>query len=382
MKIVDLFCGCGGFSLGGQNAGFDIALSVDVDPVLTSSYRKNFPNSNLTLADAATLSGATCAELARTEIDGVIGGPPCQGFSSIGKRDQDDPRRALLGHFFRLVTEIQPKFFVMENVKGILQGHSSDLLQEELAQIRTEYDLLGPVVLDAAEFGAATKRPRVFVLGFRQDVGVSTAGALEALEKQRAPAATVRDAISDLIGATLVNRPNDGFDLWRSDRRRKLSSYASRLVRSDRTFSGNVLTKHTVAVQERFSKVEQGQTDKVGRHPRLSWKGQAPTLRAGTGSDKGSFQSVRPIHPELNRVITVREAARLQGFPDRFDFHPTVWHSFRMIGNSVSPILAKAVLEAVRNCITQTEAMAQNSNLPNYSVAINDAVYAQDGSLL
>jgi DNA (cytosine-5)-methyltransferase 1 len=93
--------------------------------------------------------------------------------------------------------------------------------------------------------------------------------------------------------------------------------------------------------------VEPGGVDAVGRHQRLDWRGQCPTLRAGTGSDRGSYQSVRPIHPEHDRVITVREAARLQGFPDRHMFHPTTWHSFRMIGNSVSPIIARAIFGAI-----------------------------------
>jgi DNA (cytosine-5)-methyltransferase 1 len=89
--------------------------------------------------------------------------------------------------------------------------------------------------------------------------------------------------------------------------------------------------------------------EKVGRHPRLKLGGLCPTLRAGTGFDLGSFQSVRPIHPRQHRVITVREAARLQGFPDEHVFHPTVWHSFRMIGNSVSPMMARAIFEAIRD---------------------------------
>jgi DNA (cytosine-5)-methyltransferase 1 len=100
--------------------------------------------------------------------------------------------------------------------------------------------------------------------------------------------------------------------------------------------------------------------DKIGRHPRLAWGGQCPTLRAGTGADRGSYQSVRPIHPSENRVITVREAARLQGFPDSHLFHPTVWHSFRMIGNSVSPIIAKAVFQAIRSKVENVQEPGQS----------------------
>ncbi|SPH20654.1 Modification methylase HaeIII [Ascidiaceihabitans donghaensis] len=362
MKIVDLFCGCGGFSLGAQNAGFETVLSVDVDPILTSSYRKNFPSSNLKLQDVGGLSGLECIGMTRGNIDGIIGGPPCQGFSSIGKRDSDDPRRSLLGHFFRIVEEVQPKFFVMENVKGILHGHSSELLFKGIDLVKDGFDLLGPIVLDAADFGAATKRPRVFVIGFRKDLGVVAEKKL--LDDLQRPPTTVRDAISDLVNPTPVAEERGGFEIWQADRRRKLSPYASNLVTSDRQFSGNALTKHTDAVLKRFSTVEQGKTDKVGRHPRLNWLGQAPTLRAGTGSDKGSFQSVRPIHPEQHRVITVREAARLQGFPDHFDFHPTVWHSFRMIGNSVSPILSEAVLRFVRTSIEQSKVLPKRSIQP------------------
>lgn len=116
---------------------------------------------------------------------------------------------------------------------------------------------------------------------------------------------------------------------------------------SDKVFTGHRPTIHTQGVVDRFARVKQGQVDPVGRHPRLAWEGLCPTLRAGTGADKGSYQAVRPIHPEEDRVITVREAARLQGFPDTHLFHPTVWHSFRMIGNSVSPIMAKAIFSAI-----------------------------------
>ncbi|MNG21187.1 Modification methylase AplI [compost metagenome] len=111
--------------------------------------------------------------------------------------------------------------------------------------------------------------------------------------------------------------------------------------------SGVINTKHTQPVIERFSETRPGETELVSRYPRLSWGGHCPTLRAGTGSDKGSFQAMRPIHPSEPRVITVREAARLQGFPDWFLFHPTIWHSFRMIGNSVSPLMSHHLMSII-----------------------------------
>ena len=344
MKVVDLFSGCGGLSLGASNAGCDIVLSVDVDPILTSSYRENFPGANLVLSDIGEMSGENCLKLAGGEIDGIIGGPPCQGFSSIGKRSESDPRRDLLRHFFRVVAETMPKFFVMENVKGVTHGHSAGVLEQGLSTVRCDFDLTDPIVLDAADFGAATKRPRVFVFGYRRDLNLVFSE--KDLAPYRCPPASVWDAIADLNEAVELGLDDMKFDVWKLKEVAEPSRYASQLISPTSRFTGNTKSRHTEAVRVRFASVEPGKTDKVGRHPRLLWSGQSPTLRAGTGSDRGSYQSVRPIHPIEDRVITVREAARLQGFPDCFRFHPTVWHSFRMIGNSVSPILATAVLSA------------------------------------
>lgn len=339
-KLVDLFCGTGGFSLGAHRAGFDVTTAVDVDPILTSSYRSNFTGTNLLNQDVSKMSGKHLVALAGSQIDGIFGGPPCQGFSAMGLRRPDDPRRELLGHFFRLVLEIRPAFFVMENVVGLSYADAKYVLDDALSTIDGKYKLVGPLVLDAADYGAATKRRRLFVVGYdtaRCD-HVTEADLLSA----KRPAATVADAIGDLELAVEAGE-SDGFDVWTLPADAETNPYRSLLRADDYTFTSHRPTRHTAEVASRFSMVPPGRTDKIGRHPRLHWEGQCPTLRAGTGSDRGSFQAVRPIHPDLPRVITVREAARLQGFPDSFRFHPTVWHSFRMIGNSVSPIMAEAI---------------------------------------
>jgi DNA (cytosine-5)-methyltransferase 1 len=166
------------------------------------------------------------------------------------------------------------------------------------------------------------------------------------LEARKAAPATVRAAIADLVDAETFGEI-DGFDAWKIARRGRPSCYSSKLRSADGIFTGHRMTIHTKDVIKRFRALRPGQIDPIGRHPRLSWDGQCPNLRAGTGKDKGSYQSVRPIHPDEPRVITVREGARLQGFHDSFKFHPTVWHSFRMIGNSVSPIIAEAILSLI-----------------------------------
>jgi DNA (cytosine-5)-methyltransferase 1 len=348
MSLVDLFSGCGGFSLGAHQAGFRVAVAFDNDPILASSYQYNFPDTRLILRDIADTDGEAVLAAAGGRVDGIFGGPPCQGFSDIGKRQPGDPRRELLSHFFRIVHEVGPGFFVMENVRGLAYSDARGVLDHALRLVKDEYAILGPCVWDAAQFGAATKRSRLFVIGIRRDCG--DALTLEDIAILKCGPATVRAAISDLENAVPVGEEN-GFDLWRISRGGRPSVYARLLRATDRVFTGQRTTRHTSRVSGRFEKIPEGGMDRVGRHPRLAWSGQCPTLRAGTGADRGSYQSVRPLHPDHPRVITVREAARLQGFPDSHRFHPTVWHSFRMIGNSVSPIVARAIFRAIKSRI-------------------------------
>lgn len=347
--ILDLFCGCSGLGLGARNAGFDVKLSIDVDDILTSSYSRNFPNGKLLLADVRNLNASLLKEKGLKEIDGIIGGPPCQGFSSIGKNMPNDPRRELVWHFFRLVNEIKPKFFLMENVKGLSFAKNRHVLDEALSQLSGHYTVLGPLTLDVANYGGATRRPRVFVFGFDKR---SVSPILEQeIASMCIPAATVRDAIYDLNQVCEAGS-YDGFDKWIYPSNENVSPYAKMLRGAQNYTTGLKKTPHKEEIVQRFASLKPGETDKIGRHPKLKWDGQCPTLRAGTGSDKGSFQAVRPIHPEEPRVITVREAARIQGFPDWFMFHPTIWHSFRMIGNSVSPLIAEPLLRLVLSKIS------------------------------
>ena len=345
MKLVDLFSGCGGFSLGAHQAGFEVVAAFDNDPILASSYPQNFPATRMILRDISTLDGHAVRAAAGGRADGIFGGPPCQGFSDIGKRQPGDPRRQLLGHFFRIVRDVAPSFFVMENVRGLAYSDARGVLDDALQQVDDDYSILGPNIWDAADFGAATKRPRLFVIGVRKDEG--DALALEDIAILKREPATVRAAICDMDGAVLIGE-EQGYDVWRITRMGRPFEYARLLRSPDGRFTGQRETIHSSEVAKRFEKIPEGSVDPVGRHPRLAWNGQCPTLRAGTGADRGSYQSVRPVHPIYPRVITVREAARLQGFPDRHRFHPTVWHSFRMIGNSVSPIAARAIFSAIR----------------------------------
>jgi DNA (cytosine-5)-methyltransferase 1 len=355
-KVIDLFCGAGGFSLGAYNAGLKVIASVDIDDKLTSSYKSNFPHGKLLLADISTLrinSLLKAADAGAADVDGIIGGPPCQGFSTIGKRNAADPRNGLLRHFFRIVAEVRPKFFLMENVPGLIAGVAKGIFDKAVSDL-DGYTLIGPVCLDAHDLGAPTHRKRIVVLGYDpnrvEPITEAEIKSLSCSEKL-----TVRDAIADLpepsshsAGPYRNLKTVSKYAMRaRSAPGRGLGSAASRQRIVTGQVSGIQITQHAPKVIERFRRVPQGKTDDVSRCVRLKWDSAAPTLRAGTGPDKGSFQSVRPLHPVRPRVITIREAARLQGFPDWFDFHETKWHSFRMIGNSVSPIMAEALLRLI-----------------------------------
>ena len=343
-KLVDVFSGCGGFSLGAHKAGFRVVVAFDNDRILASSYQYNFPDTRMMFRDVTDVDGNMVRAAAGGQVDGIVGGPPCQGFSDIGQRHPADPRSRLLGHFFRIVREVRPPFFAMENVRGLAYSNARSVLDEALQLVEDEYVILGPIMLNAAEFGAATNRSRLFVIGIHKDRGEAL--TLEHFDALKRAPATVKAAISDLDGAAALGQ-RDGFDTWRITRTGRPYNYARILRSPDGLFTGHRVTSHCGQVVARFDAVPPGGIDTIGRHPRLSWSGQCPTLRAGTGPDRGSHQSIRPIHPEHPRVITVREAARLQGFPDYHRFHSTVWHSFRMIGNSVSPIIAKAIFRAI-----------------------------------
>lgn len=356
VDIIDLFCGAGGLSLGAVQAGFTPRLAVDVDPVLGDGHRRNHPACKLLIGDLAQREALELKELsgAQGRLSGVIRGPPCQGFSSIGKRRSDDPRNMLLHRFFHLVEELKPKFFLMENVPGLLLDDGTRVLNTAISALKHPYVILDPIVLDAADYGAATTRKRLVVLGYDPS-DIDRIQVADLLAAKSAVRYTVRDAIAGLPGpavSDVLRIDQSGLDnpyvqMLNEYVRPELLCSPKEIDSRKELTSGFQLTRHTQEVVDRFAKVQPGGKDPVSRYVRLSWERPANVLRAGTGADRGSFQAARPIHPSEHRVITVREAARIQGFPDWYDFHGTKWHSHRMIGNSVSPPFARVLLSVV-----------------------------------
>lgn len=351
--------------MGASRAGFTVAAAVEFDRFALESHTKNFPYTTHLDNDVSKLTGKELlmrAGLVKGELDGLIGGPPCQGFSTMGKQNLEDSRNDLFGHFMRLVNETRPAFFLAENVPGILNEKYDDLRKAAFARLPKNYVKLAPITVKADRYGAPTTRTRIFFFGYdpskMQDISTSDFEPNNDIELT-----TVREALHGLPKDILSDWKADASKGWGRTNIAKQSTFLNRVTNAvplgvgnssaleiyleKNIVSGCIGTIHSPEVEKRYAELGYGEQDTISRSIKLNPSGFCPTLRAGTGSDKGSFQAVRPIHYLRPRVITPREAARLQGFPDWFLLHRTKWHSFRQIGNSVSPIVSEKLLGAI-----------------------------------
>ena len=295
-------------------------------------------------------------------------GRPAKASVPLAERDRLDVRNKLFVEFFRIVSEAMPSFFLAENVPGIMRESYRETRERALSLVDKKYTILPPMELAANEYGAATTRKRVFFFGYLQDSMESLTASCFSPSPE-VEQIYVRDALHGLPPKIDPSWQTEEQG-WRVVQVYEATHYARRLhghipigvgdenalerLNTLNQVSGFLGTKHTSRVAERYANTERGKHDSVSKSYRLDPDGFCPTLRAGTGPDQGSFQAVRPIHPTEARVITPREAARLQGFPDWFQFSPTKWHSFRQLGNSVSPILAEQILIVIARALGAT----------------------------
>jgi DNA (cytosine-5)-methyltransferase 1 len=366
-------------SLGFEQAGFDVAAAVEIDPVHCATHEFNFPKCVVIPQSVIGLTGAEIrlrAGIGSREVDCVFGGAPCQGFSLIGQRAFDDPRNKLVSEFVRIVCDLNAKSFVFENVKGLTLGRHKEFLRELGAAFEAAgYSVHLPwKVLNSANYGVPQSRERLFLIGVRNGLRLpaypepfSTFADQSGKPNGAAPCPTVAQAIGDLPNA------DDFSELVSEDRvkARKFgrpSDYAAELrcmtenawhYSHKREWRPDILTssartEHSDITKRRFSETPQGQAEPISRFYRLSGEGVCNTLRAGTDGSRGAFTSPRPIHYKFSRCITVREMARLHGFPDWFRFNVTKWHGARQIGNSVPPPLARAVAGQIANALSVT----------------------------
>ena len=373
---VDLFAGAGGLSLGFEQAGFDIAAAVEIDPVHCAVHKFNFPETAIIPGTVEGLSGAEIREAAGIgdrPVDCVFGGAPCQGFSLIGHRALDDPRNKLVLDFVRIVAELKARSFVFENVKGLTVGKHKTFLEELVnAFDQAGYEVRTPwKVLNAGHYGVPQFRERLILFGARKGEALPDyPPAIANLSGRKAQCdglpygPSCADAIGDLPDADLFQKllasdavATNGFG--------EPSSYAAALrcmtneawrfgyVRdwNPAVLTSSARTAHTDISRRRFSETEPGSVEPISRFFRLPEQGVSNTLRAGTDGARGAFTSPRPIHYLHPRCVTVREMARLNGFPDWFRFNVTKWHGARQIGNAVPPPLAQAIATQIMKAL-------------------------------
>lgn len=369
---IDLFAGAGGLSLGFEQAGFDVVAAVEIDPVHCAVHKFNFPDTAVIPESVVGLSASAirkAAGIGNRQIDCVFGGPPCQGFSLIGHRALEDSRNRLVLEFVRLVAELDPRTFVFENVKGLTVGKHKAFLSELVEEFeKIGYEVRQPWnVLNASNYGVPQSRDRLILMGAKKGTPLPdypTATTSPAGGKKRNTdlpgSPTCADALGDLPDADKFSALLEK-DTVKVEGFGQPSAYAAELrcLTNDAWHYGymrqweptmltsSARTAHTDISRRRFAETTAGEVEPISRFFKLPPSGLSNTLRAGTDGARGAFTSPRPIHYQFDRCVTVREMARLHGYPDWFRLHSTKWHGARQIGNSVPPPMARAIAASV-----------------------------------
>lgn len=362
MKIIDLFAGCGGLSLGFIKDNHKIIEAVEFDQSIANTYKLNHPEVNVIVDDIKNIDKSGLFKLGDADL--IIGGPPCQGFSMAGSRIRngfiDDPRNYLFKHYFNVVKAVKPKAFIMENVKGITTMHNGDIFKEIL-KIFTDSKLLEgqPYTINyrlvkAVDFGVPQKRERIIIIGtLKSDYNFN-----ELWDKTRddikkdIPSffdkVSVRDAIGNLRETSIngyIKNP------------KPITEYEKYLSSKSDVITNHVKTKHSEKAISRIKQVKAGENYEVldekinsvhsGAYGRLSWDSPSQTITTRFDTPAGG----RFIHPEENRTLTPREAARLQSFPDDFIFYGNKTSICKQIGNAVPPKISYFLSRLIDNIL-------------------------------
>ena len=363
--VIDLFAGCGGLSTGYEMAGFEIPLAVEKDEWASDTYKFNHPSTRVLTGDITKIIDLNSLLPVNVKVDGIIGGPPCQGFSLSGNRDKKDPRNSLFMDFVRFVKHFQPSFFMMENVPGLLsmknaKGESvKDLILDE-------YDKAGYnatyKILNAADYGVPQSRTRVIFIGIRKDLPFIPEKLYPTPIFDENNQITIDQAIMDLPqiesgqGTEKQNYPSE-----------PMNDYQKWARGNCKVITNHIAMRHTARLIERFKVIPQGGS--LADVPQEHMQRQRGNASVTSGKifsqnnmrpfgDKpsptiaASFQS-NFVHPHLNRNYTAREAARLQSFPDSYVFKgkrtTMSWEKnlsqYQQIGNAVPPLLSKAIAD-------------------------------------
>jgi len=356
-NVIDLFCGCGGFSKGFEEAGYNIRFGIDMWKDAVVTYNHNFPNAAVMNEDITKISGKDilkAAKLKKDEVDVIIGGPPCQGFSVSGKRMIDDERNKLYKSYVQIVSELKPKVFVMENVPGLVRlfkGQVGEQVKEDFTNIGYT---VGMQILSADNYGVPQQRKRVFFVGVRDDLvkkGMEYQYPIPFMgQGTDVPAWTCKDAISDLdfVPDDRVLGEDLPYDIPAQN------DYQRSMREGSRSVLNHSITIHNAKTKEIIAMVPDGGNYKdlpeelwSTRKVHIAWTrmdSNKPCFTIDTGHN-------HHFHYKENRVPTVRESARIQSFPDNFEFIGIKTSQLKQVGNAVPPLLAKAVGDSIRTML-------------------------------
>lgn len=341
---VELFAGAGGLSLGLENAGFDVALGVEIVDEYAQTLKKNHPNMKVLVEDIHNVDfKKEIANLGIEEVDLVSGGPPCQGFSSVGRKNERDPRNSLFYEYLRAISELKPKYAIFENVygfKGMYGGKAWNTLISELSALG--YNTMSDV-LYAPDYGIPQTRKRFILVASRDDLSIAF------LPKKTGCEWTFKDAVSDLPPLGVKDEKN----YYATDPQ---NAYQARLRGNSTVVTEHKTAKYTLKMQKLMSIIKPGQS--IKDMPKELWppRGSDPN-RIVFLNTYGRLYEDKPcttitrnfccisagtfIHPTQNRMLTFREAARFQTFPDDYEFVGKTKNI--QLGNAVPPMLGEAI---------------------------------------
>lgn len=348
-RAIDLFCGCGGISVGFADSGrVKMIGAIDFDQAACNTYQLNFPDTHVICGDINQISVESTGF---KDIDFIVGGPPCQGFSRLNFHDKDrdnDPRNKLFYQYLRFVEELQPKAILIENVKNILvakDGFAPKAITSILDELG--YNVSYAIVC-AVDFGVPQKRERAIFIALKKEYGVFDFASLEKYSKDQV---TVYEAISDIAAIEDIARLQKPGSILKLGE--PTSEYQILMQREDRLLENHLIYYPDDSVQKKISHVPQGgnwryvpkelfPSDRSNRYTnylrRLDYS--VPSITIDTGHRVY-------FHPTFNRVPTVRESARIQSFSDSFIITGTKGQQLKQVGNAVPPLMAKALAKAI-----------------------------------
>lgn len=347
MQAIDLFSGAGGMSTGAAMCGINVRYAVEMDAFAAATFALNHKNATLFDRDIRKVKRRDFTALDGNEPLVLFGGPPCQGFSTSNQknRDSENVNNWLFREYVRLVREVRPDWVVFENVKGLIETENGYFLDAVLKGFRSAGYATNHFVLNSADYGVPQKRNRLFIIASLHGTKV------DAPEPTATRHVTVAQAFKDLPDLENGDTPDE-----KEYATQARTEYAKALRGALKKCSSNLVTNNAPHIVERYSHIPQG--GNWENIPKNLMKNYADVTRCHTGIYRrlkenepsvviGNFRKNMLVHPWKDRGLSVREAARLQSFPDSFKFAGSIGFQQQQVGNAVPPILAKAVFAKI-----------------------------------